>query len=294
MNHQKSADENPLPVQVPAPAETPSVTLPEDNHAAEAARADDGTKPDEKTSRATNEGDSNRIDPGAALPVSAEAGSSHATAENAKDKSALAHGSEPIVRPESDSNETSGVAGRSTATDTRRPTESKTASDAKPTVSEDGWISVPNSGKVPVDPTESSGGESGDAASGDRAGATAARGGGSGSSFHSSRDMDFEPEPTQPRRFDAGTAGSSGRPAVRGAGSALNPQPRAASHSERVEATEHVVERGENFWTISRQYWGSGRYYRALWKANEARCPDIKGLRVRRRDRCAGGRGPRS
>jgi LysM domain len=41
-----------------------------------------------------------------------------------------------------------------------------------------------------------------------------------------------------------------------------------------------VVERNENFWTISQLYYYSGRYYRALWKANEARCPDIKRLRV--------------
>jgi nucleoid-associated protein YgaU len=42
----------------------------------------------------------------------------------------------------------------------------------------------------------------------------------------------------------------------------------------------HVVERNENFWTISRQYYGSGRYYKALWKANADRCPRIDGLRV--------------
>lgn len=30
----------------------------------------------------------------------------------------------------------------------------------------------------------------------------------------------------------------------------------------------HVVQSGENFWTISKDYYGSGRYYKALWKAN--------------------------
>jgi nucleoid-associated protein YgaU len=44
---------------------------------------------------------------------------------------------------------------------------------------------------------------------------------------------------------------------------------------ERVEATEHVVERRENYWIISRQYWGSGRYFAALWKANSANHPYI-------------------
>lgn len=30
----------------------------------------------------------------------------------------------------------------------------------------------------------------------------------------------------------------------------------------------HVVQSGENFWTISKYYYSSGRYYMALWKAN--------------------------
>jgi nucleoid-associated protein YgaU len=42
----------------------------------------------------------------------------------------------------------------------------------------------------------------------------------------------------------------------------------AADENDRVEAVPHVVQRGENFWTISRLYYSSGRYYRALWKAN--------------------------
>jgi nucleoid-associated protein YgaU len=49
---------------------------------------------------------------------------------------------------------------------------------------------------------------------------------------------------------------------------------------ERVEATEHVIEAKENYWTISRQYWGSGRYFAALWKANAANHPDINVLHV--------------
>ena len=30
----------------------------------------------------------------------------------------------------------------------------------------------------------------------------------------------------------------------------------------------HVVKQGENFWTISRDYYGTGRFYKALWQAN--------------------------
>ena len=52
------------------------------------------------------------------------------------------------------------------------------------------------------------------------------------------------------------------------------------SAAGRVETVPHVVETGENFWWISRRYYSSGRYYRALWKANEATHPDIKTLRV--------------
>src|SRR5262249_28997639 len=78
----------------------------------------------------------------------------------------------------------------------------------------------------------------------------------------------------------ASTIGAARRESQMGSGADKSAQPRAASHMERVEATEHLVERGENYWTISRQYWGSGRYYRALWKANEAKHPDIKDLRV--------------
>jgi nucleoid-associated protein YgaU len=41
-----------------------------------------------------------------------------------------------------------------------------------------------------------------------------------------------------------------------------------------------VVEQRENFWTISRLHYGSGRYYRALWRANAAKVPAIDGLHV--------------
>ncbi len=46
------------------------------------------------------------------------------------------------------------------------------------------------------------------------------------------------------------------------------------------EPIRHVVERGENFWTISRLYYDSGRYYKALWAANRDRVPAIDRLYV--------------
>jgi nucleoid-associated protein YgaU len=55
--------------------------------------------------------------------------------------------------------------------------------------------------------------------------------------------------------------------------------------SEQVEPIPHVVESGENFWTISRLHYGSGRYYKALWKANSqlVSAPDrlVVGMTIR-------------
>jgi nucleoid-associated protein YgaU len=45
-------------------------------------------------------------------------------------------------------------------------------------------------------------------------------------------------------------------------------------------ATPHVVKRGENFWTISRQYFATGSYWIALWKSNSEKYPEIDKLRV--------------
>jgi nucleoid-associated protein YgaU len=47
-----------------------------------------------------------------------------------------------------------------------------------------------------------------------------------------------------------------------------------------VDPILHVVQRGENFWTISRLYYGSGRFYRALWKANADQVPAADQLYV--------------
>jgi nucleoid-associated protein YgaU len=41
------------------------------------------------------------------------------------------------------------------------------------------------------------------------------------------------------------------------------------SRDDAIEPVTHVVQKGENFWTISRLYYGSGRFYKALWAANQ-------------------------
>ncbi len=40
-----------------------------------------------------------------------------------------------------------------------------------------------------------------------------------------------------------------------------------------VDTVLHVVQKNESFWTISRLYYNSGRFYRALWAANKDQAP---------------------
>jgi len=131
-----------------------------------------------------------------------------------------------------------------------------------------GWVPIHNSGKVPLaagdelDPPSS---DSGDAI----AGSDSIR----DSQPHAAKDMTFEMESPRPRAVAVDPGTDSTQHTTGQSGSA-------AGGARRVETVPHVVENRENFWTISRQYYGSGRYYRALWKANADRCPQIDGLRV--------------
>jgi nucleoid-associated protein YgaU len=63
----------------------------------------------------------------------------------------------------------------------------------------------------------------------------------------------------------------------RGAGAST---PEAGSEFAPLTSTQHVVVEGENFWTISRDYYGDGRFYRALWVANRDVSPRIEDLEV--------------
>jgi nucleoid-associated protein YgaU len=49
---------------------------------------------------------------------------------------------------------------------------------------------------------------------------------------------------------------------------------------DQVESIPHVVARGENFFSIAQQYYSSGRFYRALWKANSDQVPAPEKLMV--------------
>lgn len=83
------------------------------------------------------------------------------------------------------------------------------------------------------------------------------------------KNLDTEPKSpplalarnTPPTRLTAATA-----PAP-----ALTPSPAAGAGLDPIEPARHVVQSGENFWTISKLYYGSARYYKALWAANRDR-----------------------
>ena len=59
------------------------------------------------------------------------------------------------------------------------------------------------------------------------------------------------------------------------------PMPREVAGSrEQVEPILHTVANGENFWTISKLYYRSGRYYKALHSVNRKLVPNISELYV--------------
>ena len=94
-------------------------------------------------------------------------------------------------------------------------------------------------------------------------------------SAHADKEQSFEVEPapfgSRKVRRDALT-GEAAPAAMTASASSQAP--------DKVETVLHKVERGENFWTIARLYYPSGRYYRALWKYNSAKVPVIDELHV--------------
>jgi nucleoid-associated protein YgaU len=137
-------------------------------------------------------------------------------------------------------------------------------SAAKPTrdPAEAGWVRIPNKGRIPSD-IGSDLVASGEAV---RGGSDPAR----GRRAQDDRGIDVESGSPATRSGDTG-ARSADRPAE---GS------RAGGRPSRVESSLHIVDHGENFWTISRLYYGDGRYYKALWKANSRKYPNIREIHV--------------
>jgi nucleoid-associated protein YgaU len=139
-----------------------------------------------------------------------------------------------------------------------------------------GWVKIPNEGRLQTDDEKSVDAGSGQAGSDVASDSTASR----DVHMHAAQNAGVAPEYAQPRTerprapdplaIEEQFTASSGSPPQRGA----------RPNSGRVESIPHLVERGENFWTISRLYYNSGRYHRALWKANSAKYPDINVLHV--------------
>jgi nucleoid-associated protein YgaU len=147
---------------------------------------------------------------------------------------------------------------------------------AKPSALEElanaGWVSVPNSGKMAIDASEEPDTRRRNSANGGSAEPIALRDVGA----HTAKDVSFEQEASRIQTAQVGPR--SGQSSNAGVSRAA--QTRARPAAERVESVPHVVESGENFWTISRRYYASGRYYRALWKANADKHPEIDKLAV--------------
>ena len=84
---------------------------------------------------------------------------------------------------------------------------------------------------------------------------------------HADKEQNFEVETPPGGKNGAGTSSDT---ALTG----THP----ARGESKLETVLHRVEGRENFWDISRMYYSSGRYYRALWKANEDQVPEITKL----------------
>ena len=163
-----------------------------------------------------------------------------------------------------------------TALDGQSPVSSSQESGSKPGTLADvnggGWVPVPNSARVLV--------ESGEEA---RAAIDSLGNGKPASNFavydarsHAAKDVSFEQE--SPRAQIADEPVENAPSSIAGVAATRNH--RSTTASGRVDPVPHVVETNENFWTISRLYYSSGRYYRALWKANADKYPEMDKLSV--------------
>jgi nucleoid-associated protein YgaU len=146
-------------------------------------------------------------------------------------------------------------------------------------LAEAGWVRIPNKGRIPSD----MGGDP------DASGVANRRGSDRAIDRRGQADtsLGFALGSSATRPADANDRAIAGSaPPSTGLGTAVRSiRPSGGSRtdagSSRVEPTLHVVERGENFWTISRLYYGSGRrYYRALWKANFQKYPNINEIHI--------------
>ena len=107
---------------------------------------------------------------------------------------------------------------------------------------------------------------------------SAARTGTTDPNAHADKDQSFDVQAPPGRAAAAGAAIAAGA-GGRAIAAADDPALTRSSRSEgKLDTVLHKVEKNENFWTISRMYYNSGRYYKALWKANEDKVPEIDKL----------------
>jgi nucleoid-associated protein YgaU len=91
---------------------------------------------------------------------------------------------------------------------------------------------------------------------------------------HNDREQSFEVvSPTRPYR-------DTPHKTVTDTSSPAASKPKGVREEGTMDTVLHKVERGENFWTIARLYYPSGRYYRALWKYNSNQVKAIDKLFV--------------
>ena len=156
--------------------------------------------------------------------------------------------------------------------------ESTPSAAAAPVPASTGWVVIRNSGKLPTDGTESLERATTDSEQ-DGNGARSSRVA-SDSGSHSARRVSVDVALPEPRSRGQRGTDEAALKSDGATGSVSNSPAKVNAVSARVESVPHVVERDENFWTISRLYYNSGRYYKALWKANADKHPDIGVLHV--------------
>jgi nucleoid-associated protein YgaU len=141
-----------------------------------------------------------------------------------------------------------------------------------------GWEEIPNSGKVPVVP-----GEKLDLDAGVRDGLQTEAAPLPKRAAHVEKGAPYEVETMRYRGEAEGyRRGIATDTQIGARTTASAPEAQTVSKADfpRVDTVFHVVESKENFWTISGLYYGSPRYYRALWKANAKEHPQIDGIHV--------------
>jgi nucleoid-associated protein YgaU len=260
-----------ITVPVPSPADTHPVTPSPAGEAAagdkKAPVAEPGNSPPPTVD--TPIPGSQPADRPTASPVAAERPAG--PADSGGNRSAMAAGRDAV--PDDTSPDSPTV--RPTAPSSREPVPS---GGAAPDAADAGWVVISNSGRVPTDGTDNLEPDSSDG--GPELGGARRSRGASDVRGHAAKGLSVDVPLLESRtRGQRGTDPAALKSEL-AAGSVIEPPAKLSAVSARVESVPHVVERDENFWTISRLYYSSGRYYKALWKANADKYPEINLLHV--------------